>query len=85
MLCFMDTKFESRIDFVVRSLREAMPRRWPEISRESGVPESTIRKIAYRETRDPRASTLDDLHRYFTRFATKPTRRTKKQKQETIS
>jgi hypothetical protein len=61
----MDTKYESRTDFVVRSLREAMPRRWPEISRASGVPESTIRKIAYRETKDPRTSTVDDLYEFF--------------------
>lgn len=61
----METKSESRIEFVVRSLREAMPRRWPEIARDSGVPERTITKIAYRETKDPRSSTLDALYEYF--------------------
>lgn len=69
MLGFMEDKTESRIDFVVRSLREAMPRCWPEISRGSGVPESTIRKIAYRETKDPRTSTVDDLYSYLTERA----------------
>jgi hypothetical protein len=61
----METKTEPRIDFVVRCLREAMPRSWPEIARDSGVPERTICKIAYRETRDPRSSTLDALFNYF--------------------
>jgi hypothetical protein len=61
----METKSESRIDFVVRSLREAMPRAWPEIAKSSGVPERTITKIAYRETKDPRSSTLDALFDYF--------------------
>lgn len=61
----MDTNSESRIDFVVRNLREAMPKSWPEISEKSGVPESTIRKIAYKETKDPRSSTIDELFAYF--------------------
>jgi hypothetical protein len=60
---------EPRIDFVVRHLRAAMPRRWPEISRVTGVPEKTICKIAYRETLDPRTSTTEALHNYFTAIA----------------
>jgi hypothetical protein len=61
----MDMHIETRTQYVVRRLREAMPRNWPEISEKSGVPEKTIYKIAYRETKDPRSSTLDALHSYF--------------------
>lgn len=61
----MTTQIEPRIDFVIRHLRQAMPRNWPEIARASGVPQKTICKIAYRETKDPRSSTLDKLHDYF--------------------
>lgn len=63
----MNSQTEPRIAFVVRNLRAAMPRRWPEISRETGVPEKTIYKIAYGETKDPRTSTTEALHGYFTR------------------
>jgi predicted transcriptional regulator len=61
----MKTSNESRTEFVIRNLRAAMPKNWPRISKESGVPEKTIYKIAYRETKDPRSSTLDKLHSYF--------------------
>jgi hypothetical protein len=61
----MTTPTEPRIDFVVRCLRDAMPRRWPEIAIKTGVPEKTICKIAYRETLDPRTSTTQALHDYF--------------------
>lgn len=61
----MTKQIETRLDFVVRKLREAMPKQWPEISQKSGVPETTIYKIAYRDTKDPRSSTLDALHNYF--------------------
>lgn len=65
----MNSQTEPRIDFVVRNLRAAMPRRWPEISEKTGVPEKTICKIAYRETKDPRTSTTEALHHYFTTLA----------------
>lgn len=63
----MNTPSEQRIDFVVRSLRAAMPKNWPEIAQQTGVPEKTIYKIAYRETKDPRTSTTEALHDYFTK------------------
>lgn len=62
----MNSQTEPRIEFIVRKLRAAMPRRWPEISEKTGVPEKTIYKIAYRETKDPRTSTTEALHDYFT-------------------
>jgi hypothetical protein len=61
----MNSQTEPRIEFVVRHLRAAMPRRWPEISEKTGIPEKTIYKIAYRETKDPRTSTTEALHDYF--------------------
>ncbi|WP_146177531.1 hypothetical protein [Glaciimonas sp. PCH181] len=61
----MTSHHETRLDFVVRHLRAAMPKQWGEIAEKSGVPEKTIYKIAYRETKDPRSSTLDALHAYF--------------------
>lgn len=61
----MTTHIETRIEFVVRKLREAMPKNWPEISAQSGVPPATIYKIAYRDTKDPRGSTLDALYNHF--------------------
>jgi len=61
----MTTKPIPRVEFVVRHLRAAMPRLWPEIAKVSGVPEKTICKIAYRETKDPRTSTTEALHDYF--------------------
>ena len=56
---------EKRIDYVVRHLRRAMPKNWGVVSTSSGVPEKTIHKIAYRETLDPRVSTLDALYDFF--------------------
>lgn len=52
-----------------------MPKNWPEIAEGSGVPEKTIVKIAYRETKDPRSSTIDKLFAYFDRARTKKNRR----------
>lgn len=57
---------EPRIEFIVRNLRAAMPKNWPAIAEKTGVPEKTIYKIAYRETKDPRTSTTEALHEYFT-------------------
>ena len=61
----MNTHNEKRIDFVVRKLREAMPKNWGAISAACGVPKKTIWKIAYKETLDPRGSTIDPLFDYF--------------------
>jgi hypothetical protein len=40
---------------------EATKKRWPDVSRESGVPYSTITKIYQRVIRDPRVSTVQRL------------------------
>lgn len=64
-MIFMNTQTETRIEYVIRNLRAAMPKSWPEIAQKSGVPAKTIVKIAYRETKDPRSSTLDALYSYF--------------------
>jgi predicted transcriptional regulator len=61
----MNPQKETRIGFVVRNLREAMPKNWPLIAKKSGVPETTIYKIAYQETKDPRTSTTEKLYEYF--------------------
>lgn len=69
----MDTQIETRLEYVIRKLREAMPKNWPEIALKSKVPESTIYKIAYRDTKDPRGSTLEALFSYFTELdSTRP-------------
>jgi hypothetical protein len=62
---FMNTHTESRTEYVARKLREAAHRNWPEISEKSGVPEKTLSKIAYEETKDPRESTVSALFSYF--------------------
>ncbi len=62
----MRTHPEPRIDFVVRCLRAAGHRRWSAIAKCAGVPEKTIYKIAYGETKDPRTSTTEALNNYFT-------------------
>lgn len=51
--------------FVVARLRAAMPKNWPAIATQSGVPEDTLRKIAYRETTDPRISSVQKLANHF--------------------
>lgn len=66
----MKSQTVPRIEFVVHHLRAAMPRSWPEIALKTGVPEKTIYKIAYRATKDPRTSTTEALHSYFTKLAT---------------
>lgn len=62
----MRTHPEPRIEFVVRCLRAAGHRRWSAIAKSAGVPEKTIYKIAYGETKDPRTSTTEALNNYFT-------------------
>jgi hypothetical protein len=74
MLFSMNTH-TSRIDFVVERLRGAMPKSWAGISAATGIPKDTIRKIAYREVKDPRSSTLDALYDYFESLAQDKARR----------
>lgn len=61
----MDTLKETRAEFVVRNLRTAMPKNWAQIAEKSDVPYKTIYKIAYRDTKDPRESTIEKLFQYF--------------------
>lgn len=61
----MSTQSETHTEFVIRRLREAMPKAWPDIAAHSGVPITTINKVAYRDTKDPRSSTIDKLYAYF--------------------
>lgn len=56
---------ESQIDFVVRKLREAMPRNWQHIADMSGVPYKTLVKVAYKSTKNPRYRTVEALNNYF--------------------
>ncbi|MBC7490073.1 MAG: hypothetical protein H7240_09095 [Glaciimonas sp.] len=67
----MSTHTSPRIEFVIANLRLISPKKWPDVVEKTGVPLGTLRKIAYRETRDPRGSTLDPLHAYFDKQKTK--------------
>ncbi len=58
----MDTHTDPRLEFVIKKLREIGRKNWQPITDKSGVPYSTIYKIAYRDTKDPRGSTLNALH-----------------------
>lgn len=49
-------------------LRAEAYRNLPRVARESGVPESTIKKIRSGEVRDPRVSTIQALYEYFRRL-----------------
>lgn len=48
-------------------LRAEAYRNLPHVARESGVPESTIKKIRSGEVQDPRVSTIQALYEYFRR------------------
>lgn len=53
------------LDAVIAHLKQVKHSDLPRVARESGVPESTLRKIRYREVRDPRVQTVQALHDYF--------------------
>ncbi len=58
------------IDFLsdVRGkLRAEAYRNLPDVARDSGVPESTLKKIRSGEVKDPRISTVQALYAYFNR------------------
>lgn len=62
---------ESMHDFVVRRLQDAGPKRWQEISDESGVPLRTIEKVARRVYKSHRMVTIEPLAHilgYFQQF-----------------
>jgi predicted transcriptional regulator len=50
---------------VLARLREVRHSDLGEVSRRSGVPESTLRKLRYGEVKDPRIQTVQSLHNYF--------------------
>lgn len=53
--------------FVKRRLNESRGR-WPDVARGSGVPISTVRKIAQGQIADPAVSKVEALAEYFERF-----------------
>lgn len=48
----------------LRGRLQAIKGRWAVVAKGSGVPVSTVRKIAQGYTRDPRIATVDNLTRY---------------------
>lgn len=61
----MTPQTNPRTEYVIAHLRAAMPKNWPDIAEKSGVPKSTIHKIAYRETENPTSNTIEALYSYF--------------------
>lgn len=53
----------------VRANLQRYKREWPAIARDSGVPYHTVVKVASGRVTDPRVSTVQALHDYFTRRA----------------
>jgi len=62
----MDTTAEPIFDFVKRNL-QATRGRWPDVAEGSGVPISTVRKIAQGQIQDPAVSKVQALADYFHR------------------
>lgn len=58
---------ETQFDYVTRRLRD-MRGRWTDVAQGSGVPISTVRKLGQGQIKDPRQSTVADLHSYFKRL-----------------
>ncbi|TEA78664.1 helix-turn-helix domain-containing protein [Allopusillimonas ginsengisoli] len=56
---------------VVAQLRGVKWSSLPQLADDTGVPESTIKKIRSGEVKDPRISTIEALHSYFTARSTK--------------
>lgn len=50
---------------IVGRLRDIQWSRLPQVAADSGVPESTIKKIRSGEVKDPRLSTIESLQAYF--------------------
>lgn len=53
------------LPFVRKSLREAGKDIWPVISADTGVPENTLRKLAYNDRKNPRLSTVEPVAKWF--------------------
>lgn len=58
---------EKMFAFVKRRLNESKGR-WPDVARGSGIPISTVRKIAQGQIGDPAHSKVQDLCDYFRRL-----------------
>lgn len=61
----MTTQTNPRIEYVIANLHAVTRKQWQEIAKETGVPYSTISKIAYRDTTNPSSNTVESLHSYF--------------------
>lgn len=53
------------LDFVVKNLRSMRQKYWQEVSIKTGIPESTISKVAYKVTKNPGTKTVEALFNYF--------------------
>lgn len=56
---------------IVDFLREAGPRRWPGIADATGVPENTLRKLAYHDLKNPTLAIVQPLLDYAERVKLK--------------
>lgn len=59
------------------ALREALKldrKAWPRISETTGVPENTLRKLAYGDRKNPQLNTIQPLYDYFKRRAASVTK-----------
>lgn len=61
----MDLTF---LTYVKRELAKLRPADFGLVAKETGIPESTIRKIHYGEVTDPRVGTIQSLYDHFKRL-----------------
>lgn len=55
----------SQLEYVQAKLGAHTRAEWLEISKECGVPFSTLKKIGYKQTPTPRSDTVDKIAAYF--------------------
>lgn len=55
------------LSFVRTELSELRPSQFPQVSKATGVPVGTIRKLHYGEVSDPRIGTVQALHDFFSK------------------
>jgi hypothetical protein len=56
---------EPILDYLERNLRAAGPKRWRAISAATGCPEHLIRKLAYRDRKNPGVGKVQPLVSFF--------------------
>jgi hypothetical protein len=56
---------EPVLDYLIRQLKAAGPRRWEAIADEAGVSRSLPAKLVYRNREDPRVGTIQPLLDFF--------------------